>query len=187
MIPTWIIIACLCSVVPRQSFTNAFTLLPKYYSSKRIAITLYMFDPSMEQRLESIRRSYQALTERLGDPDVIADASLLMRVMSDRSKSEDVVQAYEEYRQLKSNLQGAQELFLSDDSDMREMARSEIKDIEPQMLELEKKIQLLLLPKDPNDDRNVMLEIRAGTGGSEANLFAGMHMEYLKILKVIVS
>jgi peptide chain release factor 1 len=58
---------------------------------------------------------------------------------------------------------------------MKEMARAEIKEIEPQMLELEKQIQLLLLPKDPNDDRNVMLEIRAGTGGSEANIFAGTY------------
>jgi len=59
---------------------------------------------------------------------------------------------------------------------MKEMARAEIKEIEPKMLELEKQIQLLLLPKDPNDDRNVMLEIRAGTGGSEANIFAGTYV-----------
>ena len=61
---------------------------------------LQMLDTPMEQRLDSIRRSHQALTERLGDPDVIADASLLMKVMSDRSKSEDVVHAYEEVRNM---------------------------------------------------------------------------------------
>jgi len=72
-------------------------------------------------------------------------------------------------------LEGATELFqeAGDDPDMKEMAREEIKEIEPQMDELEERITILLLPKDPNDDRNVMLEIRAGTGGSEANIFAG--------------
>ena len=59
---------------------------------------------------------------------------------------------------------------------MKEMARAEMKEIEPQLEELEKEIQILLLPKDPNDDRNVMLEIRAGTGGSEANIFAGAYI-----------
>lgn len=71
-------------------------------------------------------------------------------------------------------MEGAQELFeASDDVEMREMARSEIKDIQEKMEELERQIKILLLPKDPNDDRNCMLEIRAGTGGSEANIFAG--------------
>ena len=64
-----------------------------------------------------------------------------------------------------------------DDAEMREMARTEIKEIEPQMEDLEGEIQILLLPKDPNDDRNVMLEIRAGTGGSEANIFAGKFLK----------
>ena len=64
-----------------------------------------------------------------------------------------------------------------DDAEMREMARAEIKEIEPQMDQLEIEIQLLLLPKDPNDDRNIMLEIRAGTGGSEANIFAGKFLQ----------
>ena len=72
-------------------------------------------------------------------------------------------------------MDGAKELFqeAGDDPDMKEMAREEIKEIEVRMDELEDQIKILLLPKDPNDDRNVMLEIRAGTGGSEANIFAG--------------
>ncbi len=70
---------------------------------------------------------------------------------------------------------GAKELFqdAGDDPEMKEMAREEMKEIESRMDELESEIQILLLPKDPNDDRNIMLEIRAGTGGSEANIFAG--------------
>merc|ERR1712071_549068 len=72
-------------------------------------------------------------------------------------------------------LEGAKELFqdAGDDADLREMAREEMKEIEPKMDELETRITVLLLPKDPNDNRNCMLEIRAGTGGSEANIFAG--------------
>ena len=129
----------------------------------------------MENRLDNIRRSYLALTERLGDPDVLGDSNLLRKIMSDRSQSEAVVLAYEEYMVLKEELQGATELFqeAGDDPDMKEMARSEMKEIEPQMNDLEAKITILLLPKDPNDDRNIMIEIRAGTGGSEANIFAG--------------
>eukprot|EP00804_Cyclotella_cryptica_P014719 CCRYP_019945-RB/>CCRYP_019945-RB protein AED:0.04 eAED:0.04 QI:544/1/1/1/1/1/2/105/330 len=79
-----------------------------------------------------------------------------------------------QYTRLEEELEGAQELFeAGDDVEMREMARSEIKDIQEKMEELERQIKILLLPKDPNDDRNCMLEIRAGTGGSEANIFAG--------------
>ncbi|GAX26856.1 peptide chain release factor 1 [Fistulifera solaris] len=138
----------------------------------RSSSTLKMvLDDSMMDRLENIRRSYQALTERLGDPDVIADSSLLRQVMSDRAQSEDVVAAYEEYKSLGEDYAGAKELLA--DPDMKEMAREEMKEIEPKMEELEKRIKVLLLPRDPNDDRNVLLEIRAGTGGSEANIFAG--------------
>lgn len=132
-------------------------------------------DDAMKSRLDGIRRSFQALTERLGDPDVIADSNLLRKVMKDRSQSEEVVMAYEEYCQLESELEGAEELFqdAGDDAEMREMARSEIKDIEARLDVLQNDIKILLLPKDPNDERNCMLEIRAGTGGSEANIFAG--------------
>jgi len=133
------------------------------------------FDGSMMSRLENIRRSYMALTERLGDPDVLSDSTLLMKVMKDRSESEEVVTTYETYKQLTEELAEATEMFqeAGDDPDLREMAREEIKSIEPQLDELEEKIKFLLLPKDPNDERNIMIEIRAGTGGSEASIFAG--------------
>lgn len=135
-------------------------------------------DEPMENRLDNIRRSFQALTERLGDPDVLGDSNLLKRVMSDRAQSEEVVEVYDAYCGFKAELTDATELFqeAGDDAEMREMARGEIKEIEPQMDELEEKIKILLLPKDPNDDRNVMLEVRAGTGGSEANIFAGTYI-----------
>jgi len=134
---------------------------------------LFALDDGMKGRLEGIKRSYNALTERLGDPDVLNDSNLLRKVMADRSKSEEVVLAYDEYMGLQEELDEATEMFQEDDSEMKEMAREEIKSIEPKLEELDEKINLLLLPKDPNDDRNCMLEIRAGTGGSEANIFAG--------------
>mmetsp|Transcript_7093 Transcript_7093/g.13926 ORF Transcript_7093/g.13926 Transcript_7093/m.13926 type:complete len:426 (+) Transcript_7093:49-1326(+) len=140
-----------------------------------VSTRLHAIDEKMMERLEGIRRSFNALTERLADPDVIGDSNLLRQVMSDRSKSEEVVLAFDEYCQLNEELEGAKELFqeAGDDADMREMAREEIKAIEPQLEALEERITILLLPTDPNDDRNVMLEIRAGTGGSEASIFAG--------------
>merc|ERR1719401_1549430 len=132
-------------------------------------------DYAMKARLDGIRRSYQALTERLGDPDVISDSNLLRQVMRDRSQSEEVVAAFDEYCRLEEELAGAVELFqeAGDDAEMREMARAEMKTIEPAIEDLDGRIKVLMLPKDPNDDRNCMLEIRAGTGGSEANIFAG--------------
>lgn len=132
-------------------------------------------DEAMMSRLDNIRRSYQALTERLADPDVIGDSNLLRQVMKDRAVSEEVVLMFDEYCVLDTELEGATEMFqeAGDDPEMREMARAEVKEIEVKLDELEAKIQLQLLPRDPNDDRNCMLEIRAGTGGSEANIFAG--------------
>ncbi len=145
---------------------------PHSSSSSSLSMAL---DDAMMARLDGIRRSYRALTERLGDPDVIADSGLLRRVMQDRSRSEDVVLAFDEYCRLDAELAGARELFqeAGDDAEMREMARSEMRSIESELEALENKIKILSLPRDPNDERNCMLEIRAGTGGSEANIFAG--------------
>jgi peptide chain release factor 1 len=154
----------------------SFAPAPQNAITRQTSTSLPMaLDDAMKSRLDGIRRSFQALTERLGDPDVISDSNLLRKVMKDRSQSEEVVMAYEEYSQLDVELEGAEELFqdAGDDAEMREMARAEIKEIEARMEVLENDIKLLLLPKDPNDERNCMLEIRAGTGGSEANIFAG--------------
>ena len=171
-----LVIATLCNRQQVHAFAPArLQLPPTHATSRRVSVCRMALDKQMEARLEGITRSYQALTERLGDPDVIADSNLLKQVMSDRAQSEEVVLAYEEYRSLKEEWEGAKELFQGDDVEMKEMARAEMKEIEPQMEELEKKIVVLLLPKDPNDSRNVMLEIRAGTGGSEANIFAGKY------------
>jgi len=170
----YLIWSTLCS--PSATAFHVSPVRPSLSFQTTTATSQFMvLDEQMEARLDGIRRSYNALTERLADPDVISDSNLLRKIMSDRSQSEEVVETYDEYCRLKEELEGATELFqeAGDDAEMREMARSEMKEIETQMDELEGKITILLLPKDPNDDRNVMLEIRAGTGGSEANIFAG--------------
>ncbi|KAL7562418.1 hypothetical protein ACA910_020562 [Epithemia clementina (nom. ined.)] len=178
--------ALMSPLLPQHGSLPAFTFprhmkrpyasLPSQSAAAWSNSALFMaLDDSMMSRLENIRRSYMALTERLGDPDVIADSTLLMKVMSDRSQSEEVVNTYENYKQLLQELEEARGLFqdAGDDPELKEMAREEIKLIEPQLEDLEEQIKVLLLPKDPNDNRNIMLEIRAGTGGSEASIFAG--------------
>ena len=115
------------------------------------------------------------LTERLGDPDVVSDTSLLMKLSTERSNYEEIVDKYKDYEDMSEGLAGAKEMFeeSGDDPEMREMAREEMKELEQGMGALEKELTVLLLPRDPADDKNVMVEIRAGTGGGEANLFSG--------------
>jgi peptide chain release factor 1 len=181
-LPVWpLMAACLWGCLIGAATVDAFTTLPRPPVVRRASVSpsssaLCMnLDGAMMARLENIRRSYQALTERLADPDVISNNNLLRQVMSDRAQSEDVVLAYESYKSMLEDMAGAKELFqeAGDDPDMKEMAREEMKTLEPQLEVLEEEIKILLLPKDPNDARNVMLEVRAGTGGSEANIFAG--------------
>jgi len=144
------------------------------WTNTNIALGMVL-DESMTGRLDGIKRSYNALTERLGDPDVLENSKLLQKVMCDRASSEEVITAYDEYCRLQEEMDGATELFqdAGDDPELKEMARAEMKEIEPQLERLEEEMKILLLPKDPNDERNVMVEIRAGTGGSEASIFAG--------------
>ncbi|KAL7479017.1 hypothetical protein ACHAW6_004768 [Cyclotella cf. meneghiniana] len=178
-----LLLAALCAnasaFAPSLTVTGRSNQRTPAFSRASTSLTMVL-DTAMKSRLDGIRRSYLTLTERLADPDVIADSNLLRQVMKDRSMSEEVVMAFNEYTRLEEELEGAQELFeASDDVEMREMARSEIKDIQEKMEELERQIKILLLPKDPNDDRNCMLEIRAGTGGSEANIFADHRTNFL--------
>ena len=122
-----------------------------------------------------MRRNYNEMTERLGDPDVTGDPKLLMSISQERSNLEEVVTAFSDWESLTSQMAEAQELFDMSDGDveMREMSREEMKEIGSALTDLEDRMVVLTLPKDPYDNKNVMLEIRAGTGGGEANLFAG--------------
>lgn len=133
-----------------------------------------VLDDYVGQKLENIKRTFEALTERLADPDVVNDQKQVLSISKERSSIEETVQTYEEWKNLETEKLSLIEMEKnSDELDLKEMIKSEIKEIISKQEEIEKKITLLLLPKDPNDDRNVMLEIRAGTGGDEASIFAG--------------
>uniref|UniRef100_A0A7S3JVW2 Peptide chain release factor domain-containing protein n=1 Tax=Aureoumbra lagunensis TaxID=44058 RepID=A0A7S3JVW2_9STRA len=132
-------------------------------------------DRFMETQLNEMVKSFEELTARLADPDVVSDVEALTRISRQRAKAAETVEKYEEYKKSNNELIDAQNLFeeSSDEPELRELARSEVRELESKIKELENELQLLLLPSDPNDERNVMLEIRAGTGGSEASIWAG--------------
>jgi len=126
---------------------------------------------------------YEELGARLEDPDIMSDTDELLRVSKERAKLEDTVQAYNEYQMIQQQLAEAKEMFADsgDDPEMREIAREEMKELESALNALDERLKLLLLPKDPNDEKNVMLEIRAGTGGDEAAIWASDLMKlYMK-------
>lgn len=137
----------------------------------------------MFDKLDFIKDKYQELSEKVADPAVIADQKAFQKYMKEMSEMEPVVKAYEEYRKMQSDLADAKELIeMEDDEEVREMAKEEAKELEAAMEKAQDELKILLLPKDPNDEKNVILEIRAGTGGEEAALFGNdllrMYLRY---------
>lgn len=128
----------------------------------------------MLDRLQSLEDRYNKLNELLSDPDVISDIDKLREYSKEQSNLEDVVQAYRQYTEVTTELKDAKEMLEDDlDEEMTEMAKMEISELTERKEELEEQLKVLLLPKDPNDDRNVIMEIRGAAGGDEAALFAG--------------
>ena len=137
----------------------------------------------MFDKLDFITEKYQELSEKVADPAVIADQKTWQNYMKEMAEIEPIVKAYEAYRKMQSELADAREIIdIEDDEEMRELAKEEAKDLEEQMEKAQEELKVLLLPKDPNDDKNVILEIRAGTGGEEAALFGNdllrMYLRY---------
>lgn len=124
------------------------------------------------QKLAELEASFDDLSAQMSDPALISDQTEYTKVAKRHRDLEDVVTKYRQWKQANENLQQARQMALEDDAEIREMASAEIAELEPRIEEIEGELKLLLLPKDPNDDRNVVLEIRAGTGGDEATLFA---------------
>jgi len=141
----------------------------------RSSLALWALDEFLLQKLESIKRTFDALTERLADPDVGNDRKQMLSISRERASIEPTVESFDMWVALEKERLGLVEMEQSGDADadLKEMCRVEQRDIAVKQEELEKQITLMLLPRDPNDDRNVMLEIRAGTGGDEASIFAG--------------
>ncbi len=128
----------------------------------------------MFEKLAQIEKSYEDLTAQISSPDIVSDMSVYAKLMKQHRSLGEIVEKYREVRKMQEGLQGAKELFdAADDDEMRQMATLEITEIEEKLPAAEEELKVLLLPKDPNDEKNVILEIRAGTGGDEATLFAG--------------
>ncbi|GGA64163.1 peptide chain release factor 1 [Ornithinibacillus halotolerans] len=128
----------------------------------------------MLDRLQTLEDRYNKLNELLSDPEVISDTNKLREYSKEQSGLEDVVQAYREYKDVTEELQGAKEMLEEEsDKEMQDMAKAEISELSKAKEELEERMKILLLPKDPNDDKDVFVEIRGAAGGDEAALFAG--------------
>ncbi|WP_054861227.1 peptide chain release factor 1 [Gracilibacillus sp. JCM 18860] len=128
----------------------------------------------MLDRLESLEARYDKLNELLSDPEVINDSQKLREYSKEQSDLQDIIVAYREYKEVNSQLEDAKSMLEEDlDDEMREMAKMEIAELSDQKEDLEEKLKVLLLPKDPNDDKNVIMEVRGAAGGDEAALFAG--------------
>lgn len=126
----------------------------------------------MFEKLAQIEKSYEELTEQISQPEFMSDMTAYARLMKQHRSLGEIVEKYREVRKMQEDLEGAREMLSSGDDEMREMAEMEISDIEERLPKAEEQLKLLLIPKDPNDEKNVILEIRAGTGGDEATLFA---------------
>ncbi|BAN50558.1 peptide chain release factor 1 [Metapseudomonas resinovorans] len=128
---------------------------------------------SLLNKLDLLQDRYEELTALLGDAEVISDQSKFRAYSKEFAEVEPVILAFREFRKVQSDLEGAQALLKDSDPDLREMAEEEVAHAREQLTGLEAQLQRMLLPKDPNDGRNVFLEIRAGTGGDEAAIFSG--------------
>ncbi|MFZ5452334.1 MAG: peptide chain release factor 1 [Thermodesulfobacteriota bacterium] len=125
------------------------------------------------QKLEDLEKRYQELEARLGDPGVIRVQEEYQKLSKEHAELSPLIQAFRRYRQVQQELADSQALFQEEaDEELKALAKEEIETLKEQAASLEEELRLLLLPKDPNDDKNVLLEIRAGTGGEEAGLFA---------------
>lgn len=134
-----------------------------------------MAETYLLEKLKSVEQTFNELTRRLADPDVAKDPSEFQRLAKARSSLEEVVNTYEVWKAAQEELTGARQVLkeASGDPDWQEMAAQEVESLEARLEDLERRLKILLLPRDPNDEKNIMLEIRAGTGGDEASIWAG--------------
>ncbi|MEL7369371.1 MAG: peptide chain release factor 1 [Myxococcota bacterium] len=127
----------------------------------------------MLDKLQDVERRFEEVTQQMSDPTVAQDIEALTKLGKERARLEKVVELFRELRDAEGQLAGAKELLNEDDEEMRDMAKAEIKVLTPRIEALTDALNTSLLPRDPLDEKNVILEIRAGAGGDEAALFAG--------------
>ncbi len=133
-----------------------------------------MAENSLLEKVLSLQDKYKKLEQQLADPEVIADMKKFVQLNKDYKELQPIIAAGLEYKRLVDELAQAKDILINEkDEDLKEMAREEVADIEPRLPEIEQNIKLLLIPADPDDSKNAMVEIRGGTGGDEAAIFAG--------------
>ncbi|AIS51354.1 peptide chain release factor 1 [Thermoanaerobacter kivui] len=126
----------------------------------------------MIDKLQAIEDRYVELSQKISDPEIISNVNEWRKYVKEHAAIEDIVLKYREYKKVIEDINSTKELLSSDDLELREMAEEELLKLEEKKEELLKEIKVLLIPKDPNDEKNVIMEIRAGAGGEEAALFA---------------
>jgi peptide chain release factor 1 len=127
----------------------------------------------MIDKLEEIKNRYENIREQLYDPEVASDPKRFNKLNKEFKGLEEIVNAYDLYLQIQGNIETAEEMLDDPDPDMKEMAKAELNELKPALEKLEEDIKTLLIPKDPEDSKDVIIEIRSGTGGDEASIFAG--------------
>ena len=133
------------------------------------------------ERLETIARRYEELNEILMDPSIASDIKKMTEASKEQASLEAAYQLYQEYKQVLSGIEEAKELMKENDPEIKEMAELELSELEEKKPQLEEKLHLELIPKDPNDNKNVIVEIRGAAGGDEGNIFAGdLYRMYVK-------
>ena len=143
-----------------------------------------MADNAILDRLDGLKIKYEEIGQQMTDPEVIADVKKFVALNKEYKELEPIVETAERYQKAVKDLAEAKDMLVNEkDEDLKEMARAEISELEPLTAEMEEQIKLLLIPKDPQDSKNAILEIRGGTGGDEAALFAGdllrMYTKYI--------
>ena len=133
-----------------------------------------MAENTLLEKVLSLQDKYKKLEQQLADPEVIGDMKKFVQLNKDYKELQPIIAAGLEYKRLVDELAQAKDILMNEkDEDLKEMAREEVADIEPKLPEMEQNIKLLLIPADPDDSKNAMVEIRGGTGGDEAAIFAG--------------
>lgn len=125
----------------------------------------------MFDKLETVEKRYDELTTQISDPEVIARTSEWQKLMKEHSDMTPIVEKYREYKKVKQSYEEAKEML--NDNDLKELAEMEMQEAKEKLPQIEEELKILLIPKDPDDDKNIICEIRAGAGGDEAALFAG--------------
>ncbi|MBS5112708.1 MAG: peptide chain release factor 1 [Coprobacillus cateniformis] len=136
---------------------------------------------NMIERLETIARRYEELNEILMDPSIASDINKMTEASKEQASLEAAYNLYQEYKKVISGIEEAKELLKEDDPEIREMAELELSELEDKKPQIEEKLHLELIPKDPNDNKNVIVEVRGAAGGDEGNIFAGdLYRMYVK-------